>query len=73
MILDKKIHTVDFDSSLIKIRKETDDNKIFRCDSENDSLDILCELDQDTFRELPLKQSLLKTEKVNIRAQLKQL
>ena len=73
MILDKKIHTVDFDSSLTKIRKETDDNKIFRCDSENDSLDILCELDQDTFRELSLKQSLLKTEKVNIRAQLKQL
>ena len=36
-------------------------------------MDISCKSDQDTFRELPLKQSLLKRKKVNIRAQLKQI
>ena len=68
MILDKN-----FCSSLFDKRKETDDNEIFRCDWENDWLDVSCELDQDTFRKLPLKQSLLKRKKVNIRAQLIQL
>ena len=56
MFLDRKILTGDFDSSLTKIRKETDGNEIFKCYSENDSLDVSCESDQDTFRELPLKQ-----------------
>ena len=73
MVLDRKILTGDFCSSLTEIRKETGDNEIFRYDSENDSLDVSCESDQDTFRELPLKQSLLKRKKVNIRAQLKQI
>ena len=36
-------------------------------------MDVSCELDQDTFTELPLKQSLLKRKKVYIRAQLKQI
>ena len=73
MVLDRKIVTGDFGSSLTEIREETGDNEIFRYDSENDSLDVSCESDQDTFRELPLKQSLLKRKKVNIRAQLKQI
>ena len=73
MVLDRKILTGDFGSSLTEIRKETGDNEIFKYDSENDSLDVSCESDQDTFRELPLKQSLLKRKKVNIRAQLKQI
>ena len=67
MILDRKILTGDFGSSLTEVRKEKDDNEIFRCDSESDSLDVSCESDQDTFRELPLKQSLLKRKKINIR------
>ena len=67
IILDTKILTGDFGSSLTEVRKEKDDNEIFRCDSESDSLDVSCESDQDTFRELPLKQSLLKRKKINIR------
>ena len=73
MILDRNILTGDFGSSLNKITEEKDDNEIFRCNSESDSLDVSCESDQDTFRELPLKQSLLKRKKINIRAQLKQI
>ena len=73
MILDRNILTGDFGISLNKIREEKDDNEIFRCNSESDSLDVSCESDQDTFRELPLKQSLLKRKKINIRAQLKQI
>ena len=67
MVLDRKILTGDFCSSLTEIRMETGDNEIFRYDSENDSLDVSCESDQDTFRELK------KRKKVNIRAQLKQI
>ena len=70
MVLDRKIVTGDFGSSLTEIREETGDNKIFRYDSENDSLDVSCKSDQDTFRELPLKG---KHKKVNIRVQLKQI
>ena len=55
MVLGRKILTGDFSSSLTEIRKEIGDNEIFRYDSENDPLDVSCESDQDTFRELSLK------------------
>ena len=71
MLLDGKILTGDFGSSLTEIKKETGDNEIFRYDSENDSLNVSCESDQDTFRELPLKQSLLKRKKVNRKVSVK--
>ena len=45
MVLDSKILTGDFDSSLTEIRKQTDGHEIFRCDSENDSLDVSCKSD----------------------------
>ena len=68
LVLNRKIVAGDIDSSLTELRKRTDGNEIFKCNLENDSLDVSCESDHDTFRELRIKQPLLKRKKINMRA-----